>query len=159
MKLIACLRNSKFLSTTVIFLSCLLATPLHLDAKEDETIKAKVTVLVASNRGTDMNLVNDDYKDELIKLFSYTDYQEVNVQAVDLQKSNRIKIDLPERYELVLTYQGQEDTRSLVQALIRKNTTQYVFTVLSMLPEGVVFLGGPPLANGDIVVIVLEKSF
>ena len=125
---------------------------------QESPLKVKMTILLASNEGNDINLVNDAYKDQLINLFSYRSYEEVDVKAVELAKSERVKVGLPEGYELLLTYQGNEGDRSLVQALIRKEATQFVFTVLSMAQEGVAVLGGPPAGKG-VLVIVLEKIY
>ena len=121
-------------------------------------IKANVTILVASNEGNDINLVNDAYRDELIKLFSYTSYNQVEAVRRDLVREVPQKINLPEGYELLLTLQGKENGRMQVQAVIRKEGIQYVDTVLSILQPGVVFVGGPPVEKGALI-IVLESGF
>lgn len=126
--------------------------------KTEDSIRVKVTVLIASDQGTDMNLVNDEVRDQLIRLFSYSSYEEVAVQAVELPRSQRVKVDLPSGYELLLTYQGVEAPKINVQALIRKEAKQYVSTVLAMPEAGAVFLGGPPVENG-VLIIVLETGF
>ena len=148
--------NEKFLRK--LFLLMLAFSLLVPTLLAEERVRTKVTVLVASNEGNDFDLVNDEYRDRLINLFSYHSYHEASVQAVELEKARRVKVDLPEGYELVLTYQGIENSRILVQALIRKNSQQYVLTVLSMPEQGVVFLGGPPVGRG-VLVIVLETGF
>ena len=124
----------------------------------DETIRVHVTVLIASNEGSDFSLVNDAYRDQLIQLFSYTSYHQAKEYSVDLRKSERQKLDLPGAYELLLNLQGVEKGRAMVQALIRKETTQYVDTVLSILRPGVVFVGGPDVGKGALI-IVLETGF
>ena len=124
----------------------------------DDSIRVKVTVLRASNEGSDFDFDNDAYRDELVKLFSYKSYHQLDVKAAELQKADRSIISLPEGYELVLTYQGVEGERVMVQALVRKNTTQYVYTLLSIQNPGVVFVGGPNVKDG-VLVIVLETGF
>ena len=121
-------------------------------------IKANVTILVASNSGNDINLVNDAYRDELIRLFSYTSYNQVDAVRRDLVREVVQKILLPEDYELLLTLQGKEDGRLQVRAVIRKKDVQYLDTVLSILQPGVVFVGGPPVQKGALI-IVLESGF
>ena len=115
-------------------------------------------IIVASNEGSDYDLINDAYRDQLINLFSYTFYHQKDDVKIHLQKGKREKLDLPDGYELMLTLQDVEKDRLLIQALIRKNGQQYVYTVLSLLRPGVVFLGGPPAENGSLI-IVLETSF
>lgn len=131
----------------------ILLTPLHAEGP----VRVHVTVLVASNEGSDFNLDNDAYRDELIQLFSYSAYRQSQQFIADLKKADRFRADLPDGYELVLTLQGEEKERALVEALIRKENKQYVNTVLSILKPGVVFLGGPPVTGG-VLIIVLETS-
>jgi hypothetical protein len=120
--------------------------------------RAAVTVLVASNEGADFDLVNDAYRDQLINLFSYTSYKQTDQQAVELKRGERAEIALPEGYELVLTYQGAENGRHLVNALIRRERQQFVNTILSIVKPGVVFLGGPPVKEG-VLILVVEMGF
>ena len=128
-------------------------------AQDVTQIKANATILVASNQGNDFNLVNDAYRDELIKLFSYTSYNQVNAVRRDLVRGVAQKINLPEGYELLLTLQeGKESGPLQVHALIRKGEVQYVDTVLAIMQPGVVFVGGPPVQNGNLI-IVLETGF
>ena len=124
----------------------------------EETVRVHATVVVASNEGSDFNLDNDAYRDQLIKLFSYSAYHQTHHLMVELKKAERARVELPEGYELVLTLQGSEKGRVLVQALIRKGDRQYVDTILSILRPGVVFLGGPPVEKGALI-IVLETGF
>jgi hypothetical protein len=131
------------------------ATPVKAAQEE---LRVTATILVASNKGHDFNLVNDQYRDELIKLFSYSAYSQIDAQVLSLTKAGRQKLALPEGYELMLTLQGTEKSRVLVQAVIRKENRQYLDTVLSILRPGVVFVGGPPVSEGEII-IVLETGF
>ena len=148
---------------SILFAALLVFTFLGLmpDAtaeKEVTQVKVNVTILSASNTGNDFNLVNDAYRDELIKLFSYTSYNQVNAVRRDLIKGVDQNIDLPEGFELVLTLQGWENDRIQVRALVRKAGLTYVDTVLSILQPGVVFVGGPELEKGALI-IVLETGF
>ena len=142
----------------VVFLSFFIGAASYGRAQGPGPVKINATILIASNQGNDFNLINDAYRDELIKLFSYTSYNQVDTVKRELKKAVREKIDLPEGYELVLTLQGQEKGRVQIQALIRKAGVQYVDTVLSILQPGVVFVGGPPLKKGALI-IVLETGF
>ena len=124
-----------------------------------EETRVTVTVISASNKGKDFNLVNDDYRDELINLFSYSSYSQLTNFAADLTKGGRERFNLPDDYELILTLQKIESGRAMVQAIIRKENKQYINTVLSILRPGVVFLGGPTLPDGSALIIVLETGF
>ena len=115
-----------------------------------------VTVLTASNNGSDFNLENDQYRDRLIQLFSYRSYNQIDKLNVTLNKAERKLVQLTDGYELVLTLQDEEKDRIVVQALIRKEGMQYVSTVLSILKDGVVFVGGPNTPQGALI-LVLER--
>lgn len=130
-------------------------TPVHAEV---EQAKVKVTILTASNQGNDFDIVNDAFRDRLIKLFAYSSYHQIKEETVDLSKAERRHMDLPGKYELILTLHGLEKERVLVQAMVRKDNKQYVDTVLSILKPGVVFLGGPSADEGDLI-IVLETGF
>ncbi len=138
-------------------LSCF-NTPLFTAPAEPASVQIKVTVLEASNEGNDFNLENDAYRDQLIKLFSYTAYEQLDSKLLLLPKAERGKLILKDDYELVLTYQGMENNRLQVQGVIRKGSLSYVDTVLSIQNPGVVFLGGPQAGKG-VLVIVLETGF
>ncbi len=142
----------RMILASLVFLG--LCQPLWAQSKP----RLYVTLLTASNKGSDFNLANDAFRDKLIKLFSYTSYNQVKEFSVDLKKSERLRLDLIEGYELVLTLQEEEKSRFLLQALIRKEGKQYLDTVLAMSKPGVTFLGGPAVSAGDLI-IVLESSF
>ena len=146
------------MKTRAILSGLLITMLLHTPFSFAQTAKATVTVLVASNQGTEFDLDNDAFKDQLIKLFSYTSYHQVSAQAIQLAGAEGAKMDLPEGYQLLLNIQGEEEGRLLVKAVIQKDGTNYVDTVLSVLKEGIVCLGGPQVSGGDLV-IVLEMSF
>ena len=142
---------------TMTFVFCSLLILFQPSLRAAGPVRVHVTVLTASNEGSDFNLDNDEYRDQLIQLFSYSSYNQSGMFFVDLEKAGRQKSNLPEGYELVLTLQGEEDGRVLVQAVIRRGNQQYVDTVLSILRPGVVFLGGPPVEGGSLI-IVLETG-
>jgi len=144
-----------------LFVCCCVIMPLmaRADAMHaGDTVKVNVTVIIASNEGNDYNMDNDEFRDRLIKLFSYTNYEQVNSEALQLKRAERVKMTLPDGYELWLTLQNHEEDRILIQAVVMKNGTQFVDTILSVLTPGVAFLGGPPLSEGTLI-IVLENGF
>ena len=133
---------------------------------QEEPVRVILTVLAASNEGSDFNLDNDAHRDKLIQLFSYTAYQQIDQSQVSLNHTEFRTIPLLDGYELGLTLQGQEGKNHLIRALIDKGSEQHLDTVLS-IPKGesnrrtggigkpgVVFLGGPPTAKGDLVIVV-----
>ena|SRR3989338_1392202 len=144
------------ISRRIVLLVALLITPLF-SAHAADTTRIHVTVLEASNEGTDINLENDVYRDQLLNLFSYTAYEQVNKIFVDLLRAERTPVSMPGGYELFLTLQGEDAGRISLQAVIRKGTDQYVDTVLTLLKPGVVFLGGPPVGEGKVLILVLER--
>ena len=119
-----------------------------------ETHHIIITVLGASNEGSNFNLDNDVYRDKLIKLFSYTSYNQITQQKVSLQKSEKQALTLPQGYELLLFLKAEEQGRILVQATILKEKQKFLDTSLSMLKPGVVFLGGPPFEKGDLFLVL-----
>lgn len=141
----------------MLFMVTLVSVPSDLKAA-DKPERVTATVVVASNEGGDYDLDNDAYRDQMIQLFSYSSYHQLEQYPTDLLKSERSKIELPEGYELILTLQNVEKGRILVQAVIRKGNQQYLDTVVSILKPGVVFLGGPPVSKG-VLIIVLETRF
>lgn len=126
--------------------------------RAEETAKVHIAFLVASNEGNDFDLINDDYRDQLLKLFSYTSYKQIEDVLKDLERSKREVIELPDGYQLILTLQDVAKGRVQIQAMVRKGNQQYLDTVVSILRPGVVFLGGPP-AQGGTLIIVLETGF
>ena len=129
-----------------------------LPVQAEPTVPIHVTVIIASNQGQDYDLVNDDFRDQLLQLFSYSAYHQVDELNRDLSKAKPEIVSLPDGYELKLNLQGEEKGRVMVQAAIRKGNQQYVDTTLSILRPGVVFLGGPP-AQGGAIILVLETTF
>ena len=124
----------------------------------DEPVKVAATLILASNEGNDFDLVNDEFRDKLIELFSYKSYKQEKAEALELKRGERVVMTLVDGYELVLTLQSRENTRVFIQAVIRKESVSYVDTTLSVLTPGVAFLGGPPV-NGSTLIIVLENGF
>ena len=139
-----------------VMFSLLLGSSLVSDAFADTAVPLHVTILSASQGGSDFNLDNDAYRDQLIQLFSYRSYQQKKDLNVDLKKGERVLVPLSDGYELILTLQDQENGRIHVQALIRKGREQYMDSVLAILTPGVVFLGGPSVSEGTLI-IVLES--
>lgn len=134
----------------------LTAMPAHAA----ETAKVQTTILLASNEGIDSTPINDAYRRQLIKLFSYTAYSQAGEEVThELERSKRETLELPGGYTLMLTLHSIENKRVQVQAVIRKGNVQYLDTVVSILKPGVVFLGGPPVEGGAVLIIVLETQF
>jgi len=127
-------------------------------AGAESTVRVNATVLIASNEGSDFDLDNDVFRDDLIELFSYSAYRQIDVSSLDLKRAERVKLDITGGYELMLTLQGEEKDRILIQAVIRKDGKPYVDTILSVLSPGVAFLGGPEVFEGTLI-IVLETGF
>lgn len=132
------------------------STDVH--AEDESGVQVKVTVLEASNEGNDFDFDNDAYRDELVKLFSYTAYRQLDTRLLLLPRGQRSKLDLTEGFELLLTYQGLDLNRFQIQAVIRKGTESFVDTVVSIEKPGIVCLGGAPTGKG-VLVIVLETGF
>ncbi len=124
-----------------------------------DKIEVHGTIVIASNQGRDFNIVNDSYRDELMKLFTYSSYNQEKEFALKLVKADRQRLELPGGYELILTLQDIDKGRIFVQAIIRKDNRQYLDTVLSILNPGVVFVGGPVVPEKGDLIIILETGF
>ncbi len=127
-------------------------------AQAAETVKIHATILVASNEGVDSTPINNEYRRQLIQLFSYSAYSQAGDYQVDLEKTERRFVELPDGYKLALILREIDDKRVEVRAAVLKGNQQYLDTVISILRPGVVFLGGPPAQNGTLI-IVLETGF
>ncbi|MBI4358591.1 MAG: hypothetical protein HY584_04760 [Candidatus Omnitrophica bacterium] len=118
----------------------------------------KVAVILASNEGSDFDLENDAYRDQLIRLFSYTAYEQVRGYSVVLEEGEQELIAIPGDYELILTLQRLEGEKVFLHALIQKGGNKFLDTELSLLGPTPVFLGGPPLDSGNLV-LAIEKLY
>ncbi len=125
-----------------LFCSNLFAAPLA----------TKITVIVASNQGSDFDLDNDVYRDQLIKLFSYTSYKQTNQYSLRLEEGKQEILTIADGYQLILTLYKQ-GKRNVLRALIQKDNKQFLNTELS-LTAGPVFLGGPPASSGDLIFVI-----
>lgn len=139
---------------TFLFLCSLFLTLPFNSAFSQTTHPIIITVLGASNEGSDFNLDNDAYRDKLIKLFSYKSYNQLTQQKVSLSNSETQKLILPQGYELSLSLKAEEQGKILIQASILKENQKFLDTSLSILKPGVVFLGGPPIEKGDLVLVL-----
>jgi hypothetical protein len=148
------MRKMAFLT---VFLTAFLAPLFSLNAAE-ALVQVHMSLIVASNEGSDFNLVNDEYRDQLLQLFSYTSYNQLDDKLAHLELSQPQTLELPDGYQLTLTLQNIEKGRVLMKAEIKKEGKQYLDTVVSILRPGVVFLGGPS-AQGGTLIIVLETGF
>lgn len=128
------------------------------NAIAETTLPAHVTVVLASKEGSDFNLENDVYRDQILELFSYTNYQQLKTSVTELSHSQRVAIELEGGFELLLNLERQEGERYYIQAVIRKGRDQYINTTLSILKKGVVFLGGPETKDGTLIVILETVS-
>ena len=137
-----------------LFLLLLLGAVSPSAQAAEEPLRLITTVIIASNEGSDFNLDNDIYRDKLFQLFSYTAYEQVDQFETLPTKGKRHAESLLEDYELVLTLQRNEDKRVTFQAVIRKERVIFLDTVLSMAKPGVVFVGGPSVGGGDLILVI-----
>lgn len=128
--------------------------PLQASAAERFTL----TSIVASNQGNDIDLDNDAYRDQMIRLFSYKSYKQVDQQVLSLESGVAHEQTIQGGYTLYLKLISVENHQDRVHALIKKEGMEYVDTVLAVEKPGVVFLGGPKTDEGDLI-IVLEMGF
>ncbi len=152
------LLRKSFAFLIALFLFSSLAVQGTASPPDPSEVKLKVTILEASNQGGDFDLDNDAYRDQLIKLFSYTAYHQIDTKLASLPRAERVRFDLPGEYQLILTYQGMDGGRTQVQAVIQKAGVSYVDTVLAAETPGTAFLGGPQTQDG-VLVIILETGF
>ena len=117
-----------------------------------------VTMVVASNTGSDFNLDNDVYRDKLLKLFSYSSYVQKEVKKLDMKVGKTQNLDLLEGYNLELTLKQDTGQKILTRAVIIKDHKIYIDTELSIERPGVFFMGGPTLKDGDLI-LILEAGY
>ena len=117
-----------------------------------------VTMVVASNTGSDFNLDNDVYRDKLLKLFSYSSYVQKEVKKLDMKVGKTQNLDLLEGYNLELTLKQDNGQKILTRAVIIKDHKIYIDTELSIERPGVFFMGGPTLKDGDLI-LILEAGY
>lgn len=117
-----------------------------------------LTTIVASNQGNDFDLDNDAYRDQIMRLFSYKSYKQINQEAVLLEPGVAHEQAIHGGYTLYLKLISVGNQQDRVHALIKKDNMEYVDTVLTVEKPGVVFLGGPGVPEGDLI-IVLEMGF
>ena len=117
-----------------------------------------VTMVVASNTGSDFNLDNDVYRDKLLKLFSYSSYVQKEVKKLNMTVGKTQNLDLLEGYNLELTLKQDNGQKILTRAVIIKDHKIYIDTELSIEKPGVFFMGGPTLNEGDLI-LILEAGY
>ena len=122
--------------------------------RADETVVAKVTIIVASNKGNDFNLENDAFRDQLKQVFSYSSYEQVKEYSLRLEKVKQEVLTIPGDYQFVLTYRGQQRGKTLIGALIQKDGRKFLSTDVIINGTGPVFLGGPPLDSGELLIVI-----
>ena len=128
----------------------LVSTPLYAE----ESVIAKVTVIVASNQGSDFDLENDAFRDQLIQIFSYKSYKQVKEYSIHLEKVKREVLSIPGDYEFVMAYRGQDQGKVRIGALIQKGGRKFLNTEVTIIGTGPIFLGGPPTESGDLLLVI-----
>ena len=118
----------------------------------------KVAVILASNEGSDFDFENDAYRDQLIRLFSYTAYKQIKGYSIALEEREQELIAMPSDYELILTFRRSEGEKVFIHALIQKGGKKFLDTEFSILGPAPVFLGGPPLDSGNLVLAIEKLS-
>ena len=141
----------KILSLAVLFLGFTVSLP-HAFATEKAGFI--VTMVAASNEGNDIGLDNDDYRDELIQLFSYTTYKQLDLKKIYLTQGAKTSLELPDGYELSAQMPGLEKDVASLKVNISKDQKEFVNTTLSIRSGGVTFVGGPPTEEGVLILII-----
>ena len=113
----------------------------------------KVTAIVASNQGSDFDVENDAFRDQLIQLFTYKSYKQLKQYSIHLDgtKSETLAID---GYELNLALKTRDNGKVRIHALIQKEGRKFLDTEVSIFGAGPVFLGGPSIGDGDLVLAI-----
>ncbi len=117
-----------------------------------------ITCIAASNNGHDFDIDNDAYRDQIMRLFAYKSYDQLGLAAVNLEPGVASEMKIPGDYDLYLKLISVENHQDRVHVLIKKGGMEYVDTILTLTKPGVVFLGGPKMDEGDLI-IVLEMGF
>ncbi len=144
---------SKMALALFIFASLITGVPSAHAAE-----RLTITCIAASNKGNDFDIDNDAYRDQIMRLFAYKSYDQVSRSAVTLEPGVASEGKIPGDYDLYLKLISVENHQDRVHVLIKKEGVEYVDTVLTLTKPGVVFLGGPKMEDGDLI-IVLEMGF
>jgi hypothetical protein len=115
-----------------------------MSAEAEAAIRVKVAAIVASNEGSEFDLVNDNYRDELIKLFSYTEYHQKMEELIHLEPGQDEVLEIPGEYSLTLNLKGGEGNVKQIQARIEKDGKSYLDTQVSVLGS----------ESGDLILVV-----
>lgn len=143
------------LMTAIVVLLCFPVTALYSQTGE-ETLSLKLTVIVASNQGSEFTMDNDNYRDELVKLFSYQSYRQVKDYLIELAPNENELLNIEGDYMLGLSSGGMEDGRFAVRLVIQKEGRQFLNTEIQISGEVPVFLGGPSVDQG-VLILAVEK--
>ena len=142
-----------------IFLGLLLCLLPFVSALQAEApVTLKVTAIVASNGGSDFDLENDAFRDQLIQLFSYKSYKQLQQSSVHLDETKNEVVAIPGGYELTLGLKTRENGKVRVHALIQKEGKKFLDTEVSIFGSGPVFLGGLPVDSGNLILAIETLS-
>jgi len=117
-----------------------------------------ITMIVASNEGSDFNMDNDAYRDKLTQLFSYSSYIQKDLKKITMELNKTRNLDLLEGYNLELTMKEDTGSKMIARAVIIKDHKIYIDTELSIAKPGTFFMGGPTVTNGDLI-LILETGY
>ncbi|HCM41933.1 MAG TPA: hypothetical protein PLY88_07720 [Candidatus Omnitrophota bacterium] len=142
--------------TASICLLALLLIPSMTQAQNSN--RMIVTMVVASNNGSDFNMDNDAYRDKLTQLFSYSSYVQSDLKKLDMALGETQNLALLEGYNLSLTLKEDTGSSIVARAVITKDNKNYIDTELSIAKPGIFFMGGPTLSTGDLI-LILENGY
>ncbi|OGW79939.1 MAG: hypothetical protein A3G33_05020 [Omnitrophica bacterium RIFCSPLOWO2_12_FULL_44_17] len=141
----------------VLVIACIFAMLVpNVFAQTEQPLMLKVTVIVASNQGSEFTMDNDNYRDELVKLFSYKSYKQVKDYLVELLPAENELLNIEGGYMLALNSEGEKDGKFLVRMVIQKDGRQFLNTEITVTGEVPVFMGGPSVQNG-VLILAVEK--
>ena len=148
------MRRGQTCSIAAVLILVLCAPNLHAE----KPILIKVTAIVASNQGTDIDLENDAHRDQLIKLFSYSAYKQVSESSVSLSDASESAVSIPGEYQFSLKLLGEMGNQVLIRATIEKGGKRVLDTRVSLLGSSPLFLGGPPFDSGNLIIVIERLS-
>ncbi len=128
--------------------------PFVSTLRAEAPVAIKVTAISASNSGSDFDLENDAFRDQLIQLFSYKSYKQLKQFSVRLEGTKSETLTIPGGYELNLVLKAREDNKVRLHAVIQKEGKKFLDTEVSVFGAGPVFLGGPPVDSGNLILAI-----
>jgi len=127
------------------------------EAWSGETIDLSVKTILASQKPgrDDPNLKS--FKDEVKDLFRYSSYKLLSKDNLRLNQKNSSRISLPGNRSMKITSKGISGDRVTLQVEMFKDNRQIFQTVVRLLNDSEVTVGGPKHEDGNLLINIFAS--